>query len=452
MSRHLERGLPMPTSMVNQLWSSIADAGRELLRGRLGGRRRGLDALCRDLLSTRGDASGAALAREVVEAYRSLPDTERLGFFQTLARDYGADPAKVLGAVEDYRTEPGFRTLAALRRATESPRLELFRRMNMAPAGTRALVRLRAELLGFLREHGELAEVDADLHALLTSWFNPGFLSFARIDWDSPASLLEKLVRYEKVHRMRALEDLKRRLAPDRRCYAFFHPALPDEPLIFVQVALVEGLADRVQPLLDPAGPVLPAGAADTAIFYSISNCQDGLRGVNLGNFLIKLVVADLQRDLPHLRTFATLSPIPGFRSWLREEAARPESRPLGPEEREVLAVIEREGWHEETATVERVKPVLMALCAHYLAREKRGGRPLDPVARFHLGNGARLERINWLGDPSPKGLEESAGLLVNYRYDPATIERNHEAFVNYGEVTHSSSVRGLLPRLSEAA
>ncbi|HET6467100.1 MAG TPA: malonyl-CoA decarboxylase [Geminicoccaceae bacterium] len=442
----------MPTGMVNQLWASIADAGRELLRGRAGGRRRGPAALCRDLLSTRGEASGAALAREVVEAYRSLPDADRLGFFRNLASDYSADHEKVLAAVEEYRDAPGFRTLATLRKATESPRIELFRRMNMAPNGTRALVRLRAELLALLREHGELREVDADLHGLLTSWFNPGFLSLARIDWNSPAALLEKLVRYEKVHRMRALEDLKRRLAPDRRCFAFFHPALPDEPLIFVQVALVEGLAEQVQPLLDAAAPALLPAAADTAIFYSISNCQDGLRGVNLGSFLIKLVVADLQRELPHLKTFATLSPIPGFASWLREELAGAPSRFFDADEQELLAMPGQAGWHEDAAAAERVRPVLMRLCAHYLVREKRDGRPRDPVARFHLGNGARLERINWLGDVSPKGMAESAGLLVNYRYDPATIERNHEAFVNSGEVIHSPAVRALLPKVTEPA
>jgi malonyl-CoA decarboxylase len=320
--------------------------------------------------------------------------------------------------------------------------------MNMAPNGTRSLVRLRAELLQRLAEDPGLAEVEADLHALLSTWFNPGFLSLSRIDWNSPASLLEKLVKYERVHRMRGLEDLRRRLAADRRCFAFFHPALPDEPLIFVQVALVAGLADRIAPLVDSNAPVWPPEDADTAVFYSISNCQEGLRGVNLGNFLIKLVVADLQRELPQVRGFATLSPVPGFRAWLAEELGKAESRLLDAEERAALGRLDEPGWPEAKPTADALRPLLLRLCAHYLVREKRHGRPRDPVARFHLGNGARLERINWLGDPSEKGLAESAGLLVNYRYDPARIVSNHEAFTNQGEVIHAAAVRSLLPAL----
>jgi malonyl-CoA decarboxylase len=436
--------------MVNQLWSSIADAGRELLWRRPGGRRRGIEVLVGELLSTRGEASGAALAREVVEAYRVLPDAQRLAFFQFLARDHAADPEAVTAAIEAYRAAPGAGTLARLGAATEAPRLELFRRMNMAPKGTHALVRMRAELLAFLVEHPELAEVDADMHALLSTWFNPGFLALERIDWSSPAALLEKLVRYERVHRMGSLEDLKRRLGRDRRCFGFFHPALPDEPLIFVQVALVHGLADRIQPLLDGAPPGEAPREPDTAIFYSISNCQEGLRRVSLGNFLIKLVVANLQHELPGLDTFATLSPVPGFRGWLDEELARPESRVLGVEAREALGLLATPGWPADAAAAERLRPVLGGLCAHYLVREKRNGRVRDPVARFHLGNGARLARINWLGDPSAKGLAESCGILVNYHYDPAWIERNHEAFASHGEVAHASAVRGLLPKLAE--
>jgi malonyl-CoA decarboxylase len=270
----------MPSSMLDQLWTSIADAGRDLVRGRLGSRRRAtVQSLCRDLLSTRGEASGAALAREVVECYRAMTDAERPGFFLMLARDYAADPERILAAVEAYQREPSPRAVQALRRACEAPRHELFERVNTAPGGTRAIVDLRTQLLGHLPDHPELGQVDADLHDLLTGWFNPGFLTFTRIDWNSPASLLEKFLRYEKVHRMRALEDLKRRLAPDRRCFAFFHPALPDEPLIFVEVALVGGMADKVQPLIDPEAPVRDAGSADTAIFYSINNCLEGLRG-----------------------------------------------------------------------------------------------------------------------------------------------------------------------------
>ena len=434
-------------SVMANLWSSIADAGRELLRGRgVRPRRLGLDRLCSDLLSTRGEASGAALAREVVEAYRSLPDADRLAFFEGLARDHAVSPAEVVAAADRYRDRPGMETLSALRRVTESPRVELFRRMNMAPSGTRALVRLRVDLLGFLEDHPDLAEVDADLQGLLAAWFNPGFLSLSRIDWNSPAALLEKLVRYERVHRMQGLEDLRRRLAADRRCFAFFHPALPDEPLIFVQVALLRGLADRIQPLIDRAAAIGATQDADTAIFYSISNCQEGLRGVSLGNFLIKLVVDELKRELPQIRRFATLSPIPGFGAWLRAEREREEGGYLEPDERRLLEALDEPGWNNDAATCERLRPLLMRACAHYLVHEKQGRRPRDPVARFHLGNGASLERINFLGDVSEKVLRESAGLLVNYRYDPETIERNHEAYTHTGEVAYGASVKALLP------
>lgn len=438
----------MPTSVLDQLWTSIADAGRELVRGRLGGSRKraSVEGLCRDLLSTRGDASGAALARELVEAYRTMTDQERLAFFQMLAKDYAADQARILAAMETYRAEPTPRHVQALRLACEAPRHELFRRMNIAPGGTRAIIDLRTQLLAYLGDHPELAAVDADLHDLLTGWFNPGFLTLARIDWNSPAALLEKFLRYEKVHRMHALEDLKRRLTADRRWFAFFHPALPDEPLIFVEVALVTGMADKVRPLIDPSVAVGNPKAADSAIFYSINNCLEGLRGVTLGNFLIKLVVADLARELPDLKTYATLSPVPGLAAWLRRTLATADARAVTPADRKLLAELDEPGWQDDAEQAERLRPVLCRLCAHYLVREKRNGRPLDAVARFHLGNGARLERINWLGDRSKKGMGESFGILVNYKYDTGMIERNHELFTNTGEVVTSSAVRALLP------
>ena len=437
----------MRSQMLDQLLNSIADAGRDLLRGR--GRRRTVAALARDLLSTRGEASGTALARELVEAYRIMTEPQRRAFFAMLQSDFGPDPDAIQVAVDAYRDNPGFGTLLALRRAAEPPRQELIRRMNMAPGGTRAIVAMRAQLLKAVDEDPSLREVDADLHHLLSSWFNPGFLTLARIDWHSPAALLDKLVKYERVHKMRGLEDMRRRLASDRRCFAFFHPTLPDEPLIFVQVALLDGMADRVQPLTDPDAPLGDPTEANTAIFYSISNCQEGLRGVTLGNFLIKLVVATLQTELEHLRTFATLSPVPGFGTWLREVREQNGDGILAHLDTTALALLDEPGWAEDETKRERLKPALSSLCAHYLVRvkDRRGTRPRDPVARFHLGNGARLERVNFLADISPKGLAESHGLLVNYRYDPATIERNHELFANQGEVVHSSSVRNLLPK-----
>ena len=441
----------MPSYSVNQLFVSLADAGRDLVRKRLGNRRRHPEALAEELLSTRGEASGAALAREVVQAYAGLDRDGKRGFFTQLAVQHDVDPDQVEAAIEAFRASPDDAALRRLRGALEPRRQELFRRLNMAPDGTRKLVAMRRDLLDLLPDHPSLRPVDTDLQELLAGWFNPGFLTFKPIDWDSPASLLEKLIRYERVHKIANLEALRRRLGPDRRCFAFFHPTLQDEPLIFVQVALVKGMADKVQPLLAQESAVLPVGEADTAIFYSISNCQIGLKGVSLGNFLIKMVVAALEAELPQLRYFATLSPIPGFRSWL-ERALEADDPIVGPEARAALAGLDDPDWPRDAEKAEALKPWLTRLCAHYLVREKRGGRPLDPVARFHLGNGARLERLNWLGDLSAKGLAESAGMLVNYRYDQAKIPANHEAFAATGEVIHSSAVRGLLPSLPAAA
>jgi len=305
--------LEMPSYSVNQLFTSLADAGRELMRGRLGNRRRSPETLAEELLSTRGDASGAALARELLAAYRGQDREARRGFFTELATRHDVPREAVEAAIEAFRQTPDAASLKRLRHVLEPRRQELFRRLNMAPDGTRQLVAMRRDLLELLPDHPALRPVDDDLQELLAGWFNPGFLTFRPIDWNSPASLLEKLIRHERVHKIANLEALRRRLGPDRRCFAFFHPTLPDEPLIFVQVALVKGMADKVQPLLDQESPVLPVSEADTAIFYSISNCQVGLKGVSLGNFLIKMVVAALEAELPQLRGFATLSPIPGF-------------------------------------------------------------------------------------------------------------------------------------------
>ncbi len=438
----------MPSYSVNLLFTSLADAGRELLRGRLGNRRRSPETLAGELLSTRGDASGAALAMELIEAYRGQDREAKRGFFTQLAIQHDVPIDTVEAAIDAFRQTPDATSLKRLRQALEPKRHELFRRLNMAPDGTRQLVAMRRDLLELLPDHPALRPVDDDLQELLAGWFNPGFLTFRPIDWNSPASLLEKLIRYERVHKIANLEALRRRLGSDRRCFAFFHPALPDEPLIFVQVALLKGMANQVQPLLDQEAPFQPLAEADTAIFYSISNCQTGLKGVSLGNFLIKMVVAALEAELPQLRGFATLSPIPGFTAWLNRAAEAGD--PLVPAD--LTATLASPDWHRNEAQAEALKPVLMGLCAHYLVREKRGSRPLDAVARFHLGNGARLERLNWLGDVSAKGIAESAGMLVNYRYDQARIPANHEAFVATGEVIHASAVKGLLPTVPAAA
>lgn len=396
-------------------------------------------ALCDDLLSTRGEASGIAVAREVAQTYEALDDGSRLTLFQILNDAFAPDVEAINAAAEAFRDGGDLDTFLALVRSVEPPRQEFFRRLNMAPRGTRTLVAMRAHLLGLLPDHPELRAVDADLRHLLGSWFNRGFLTLERIDWHTPADILERLIHYEAVHRMDGWDDLRRRLDRDRRCFAFFHPALPDEPLIFVEVALVNGLATSVQPLLDRSSEPDDPAAADTAIFYSISNCQEGLAGISFGNFLIKQVVHELARELPRLKVFSTLSPVPGLRRWLAGLTDLTET------EREAVDRLDEPGWHNNEVLAQGLRPVLMRLCARYLVEAKRDGRPADPVTRFHIGNGARLEQINWMGDVSANGIAQSAGMLCNYLYDLKTIERNHEAYAISGRVAASSQVRKLL-------
>ncbi len=428
----------MSRRSLSQVWDSIADRGREILARRRGASQvRGIESLCRDLLSERGEASGIALAREVTAAYDAMNEARRLEFFALLDARFSPDAEAVLEAADVYRGRQDPDTLLALIRAVEPPRQELLRRINMAPRGTAAIVGMREDLLRLLRERPELRAVDADFQHLLHSWFNRGFLVLERIDWHTPAAILEKLFEYEAVHEIQGWDDMRRRLAEDRRCFAFFHPALPEEPLIFVEVALLDGLATAIQPLLDIDSPPRDASPATTAVFYSINGCQAGLRGISFGYFLIKQVVDELAADHSHLKTFATLSPIPGFSAWLESL----EDGPLGGDQ---LGRLSKPGWHLDEATAGSLREPLLKLCARYLIKEKRNGEPLDPVARFHLGNGARIEQINWLGDTSPKGLNQAAGMMVNYVYRPKQIEKNHEAYVGRGAVAASARVRAL--------
>ena len=376
-----------------------------------------LGRLLQTLVSERGEATGATLARRAVALYRGLDEAGRLRLFDLLATRFSPDRDAVLAAAHAYHADPSAEHLQALQRATEPPRQEVFRRMNMAPGGTATLVQLRRELLDAGRRHPELAAVDNDLTHLLGSWFNRGFLELKRIDWSTPAAVLEKLIEYEAVHEIRGFPDLKRRLERDRRCFAFFHPALPGEPLIFVEVAFVNELPSAVAPILALDGAVGDPRQARCAVFYSITSCQEGLRGISFGNFLIKQVAEDLHAELPNLKIFATLSPVPGLRRWARERFG--EAVPAGREALEPLA-------------------------AWYLTREWREGHTLDPVARFHLGNGARLERINWAADLSPKGEAQSFGMMVNYVYDLGEVERNHEQYMKEHHVACSSAVEKL--------
>ncbi len=413
-------------------WTALARSGGDLT------------ALGELLLSRRGEASGVAMAEALLASYARASEDEKLRFLEDLATQFGADPKRVAAAVENFAADGADdTTVDALHDATEPRRQELLRRLNLAPGGTAALVRLREDLLAHLSERPRLKPVDADFVHLFTSWFNRGFLVLKRIDWTTPANILEKIIRYEAVHAIRDWEDLRSRVEPpDRRCYGFFHPQLVDEPLIFVEVALTPDIPDSVGKLLDLDRSPIAADEATTAVFYSISNTQAGLSGVTFGNFLIKQVVEDLKSELPNLKTFVTLSPAPGFASWLRSEREE-DTTILEPDEKEALKLLDDPQWYLDREKAERVRPALIAAASYYFLKAKTSaGLPRDPVARFHLGNGARLERLNFLGDTSENGLRQSYGLMVNYLYDLDRIEENHEAYAENGTVAAASAIR----------
>jgi malonyl-CoA decarboxylase len=436
----------MANAFFSDLLATISERGRTLLRRGPSDDKHdasGLAELCEALLSGRGEASGTAMAREVLDRYHDLDAAERRLFFEALVRDFGPDRDKVAKAIETWRATPGDGNGGELHFASEPRRQELIRRLNRAPGGTGDLVAMRADLLSLLNGHKSLAALDRDVVHLLSSWFNRGFLVLRRIDWSTPANILEQIIRYEAVHEIHDWDDLRRRLDPvDRRCYAFFHPAMADAPLIFVEVALTEQIPSAIAPLLAVDRQPVAIERARTAVFYSISNTQRGLGGISFGNFLIKQVVEELRRELPKLDTFVTLSPVPGFRQWLTQEG----DVPLSEDDREALKQLDDQNWHANADVEAELRVVLEPLAAYYFLKARNPkGRVIDPVARFHLGNGARLERINWLGDLSPKGLRESAGVMVNYLYRLEDIEKNHEAFANDGEVVASSAVKKLL-------
>ncbi|MBM3580579.1 MAG: malonyl-CoA decarboxylase [Alphaproteobacteria bacterium] len=456
---------------LKDVWRGIADSGYsaetaslrpELPDGDLDRVRRQM----RECLESRGgEVSARARAAALGRAYLALDATGRKRFLTVMAEDFEPDPAAIDEAIRALRTATDRRAQqdarAALRQVLESPRLRLLTQFNALPEGVKFLVDMRAEILSFLPQEPTLAPLERDLKGLLATWFDIGFLELKRIAWDSaPATLLEKLIAYEAVHAIGGWEDLKNRLDSDRRCFAFFHPRMPSEPLIFVEVALTHGLADNVGELLDKSAPVQNPRDADTAIFYSISNAQKGLAGISFGGFLIKRVADSLSAEFKGLKTFATLSPVPGFLAWLEgvkgdegtalllpEEIARMTEAGIAAETSAALAnALRGKDWVSDPARVEALREPLLRLCARYLAREKAGAkRALDPVAHFHLTNGARLERINWLADTSAKGLAQSAGIMVNYLYRLGDIEDNHEAYSDRGEVRVSASVRGSL-------
>jgi malonyl-CoA decarboxylase len=437
----------MSNAFFSDLLASISERGRTLLR-RAGSSDAKQDTsslieLCEALLSGRGEASGTAMAREVLDRYRDLDEASRISFFEALVRNYGPDRERLAQAIESWRAQPSDEDASDLHFASEPRRQELIRRLNRAPGGTSELVAMRADLLSLMNGHKDLAALDRDVVHLLSSWFNRGFLVLRRIDWSTPANILEQIIRYEAVHEIRDWDDLRRRIDPaDRRCYAFFHPALVDEPLIFVEVALTEQIPGAIAPLLAEDRQPVPVERARTAVFYSISNTQRGLGGISFGSFLIKQVVEELRRELPKLENFVTLSPVPGFVQWLKQA----NDVPVSDEERTLLAHLDEPDWFDNVELASQLRSVLEPLAAHYFLKARTSkGRLIDSVARFHLGNGARLERIDWLGDLSPKGLRESAGLMVNYLYSLEDIEKNHEAYANQDEIAASSAVKKLL-------
>ncbi|MGE5148429.1 MAG: malonyl-CoA decarboxylase [Candidatus Eiseniibacteriota bacterium] len=438
----------MNTSFFGELLQTISDRGRALLnrerRGQDPLRSESLIELCEDLLSGRGEASGVALAREILTRYGELRTGPRVAFFEALAQRFGIDPERMAKAVAAWTESPSVATAREVHAASEPRRQELFRRLNLAPGGTAALVRMREQLMDALGHRDDLGAVDEDFVHLFSSWFNRGFLVLRRIDWSTPAIVLEKIIRYEAVHAIHDWNDLRRRIdPPDRRCYAFFHPALVDDPLIFVEVALTRDIPGAIAPILAPEREVSEPDRARTAVFYSISNCQRGLAGVSFGNFLIKQVVEDICRDLPKLNTFVTLSPVTSFASWLTHERGDDNSIALSAADKTAFAVLDTPDWwrNEETAAALK-EPMLRAAAWYFLRAKNKRGAPLDAVARFHLGNGARLERLNWLGDTSARAMQQAHGFMVNYLYDLDDIEKNHEAFAENRTVVASTAVQ----------
>ena len=404
--------------------------------------KRSVEELCAALLSERGEASGTRIAASILARYEGMTEAEKRGFFTLLAEQYDVDTDAVAAANTAYAASRSSEDLARLLAEAEPKRQELLRRLNQAPGATGMLVRMRADLLKLRKENPAFERTDLDFAHLFGSWFNRGFLVLRRIDWTTPANILEKIIEYEAVHAIDDWDDLRRRLFPaDRRCFAFFHPSMPDEPLIFVEVALTREIPSSIHKVLAEDRPLVEEGDASTAVFYSISNCQKGLAGVSFGNFLIKQVAMDLSRTLPNVKTFVTLSPVPGFNRWLasRTEKDAAPGHPEGETIRAILSASGEAGLADKTAELKR-------LAAEYLCLAKRpDGHPADPVARFHLGNGARLEHIHAGADLSEKGIAASSGVMVNYLYDLNSVEANHEAYAQSREVITSRSIRNLL-------
>jgi len=411
------------------------------------------------LNSKGGEITARSQTIELGKTYLNLNATGRAKFLQVIAEDFDIDRNKLEKTIDSAKNaKDNLKFENELREALITPRSTILRQFNSLPDGFKFLVDMRADLMPLLGKNTSLKGLEYDFKNILSAWFDIGLLDLVEITWNSPAAILEKLMEYEAVHKVRSWEDMKNRLDSDRRVFAFFHNKMPSEPLIFVHVALTEGLAGNVQAILDESSPVTDLRAADTAIFYSISNAQKGLAGISFGNFLIKRVVDKLSREMPQIKHFSTLSPIPNLRSWLDPLLEKGDESILSNKEiKEIKSISDTPNaasglldllngeWYKNSKNAEKLKPILLRLAAHYLINEKKKITALDPVAHFHLTNGARLKRINWLGDTSSKGLKQAAGMMVNYYYDLDKIDDNHEDYVTEGKISVSRTVKGLL-------
>jgi len=431
---------------LKQIISSIADAGQKLFNKKniKENDLNSILSLCDDLISHKGAAFGITVARNITELYQSLSEENKLLFFKKINEKYKPSFTKVNEAIDVYKNSQNEKTLLGLFKVLEGSRRELFRRMNMAPNGTSIIVGLREDLLKILKDNNELRGLDDDLRHLFRAWFNPGFLKLEKITWNTKAAVLEKIIKYERVHQMKNMNELKRRLGEDRRFFSYFHPALEDEPIIFVEVALTNGLGKSIQKLMKPSSG--EQKKHDTATFYSISNCQEGLSRVTLGNFLIKRVVYEIQEELPHIKNFGTLSPIPGFAEWFSYLEENKIKNILGNLTNQNVSFLKSKDLKIGDNRIIENKDAIMKLVAHYIVNEKnQKGLPANDVSRFHLGNGAIVDDIVVNANVSEAGFERSFGVMVNYLYELKNIEKNHEYYMNNNQVIVSDKIKKCL-------
>ena len=431
---------------IKKILSSIADIGQKLF-GKSNLKKNDLDSiivLCDELLSNKGAAFGITVARDITELFQELSLENKLLFFKKINEKYKPSHTLAGKAIEAYNKSKNDKNLSDLFKISEGKRRELFRRLNMAPNGTSIIVRLREDLLKFLSQNKELNSLDSDLRHLFRAWFNPGFLKLEKITWDTKAAILEKIIKYERVHQMKDMNELKRRLGEDRRFFSYFHPALEDEPIIFVQVALTKGLGKSIQELMKPSNKDLTRH--DTATFYSISNCQEGLSRVTLGNFLIKRVVYEIQEELPHIKNFGTLSPIPGLVEWFSYLEESKTKNILGDLTDQNVSFLKSQDLKIGDNRFIKNKNAIIKLVAHYIVNEKNEkGLPINDVSRFHLGNGAIVEDIIINANISETGFNRSFGVMVNYLYELKNIEKNHEDYMNNKKVIFSDKLKKYL-------